>query len=267
MVELEITISETEYEPSYFVKATAFKEAGDWLSAINTLYEAKGYLLQAGETYDIETWCKLPLYLQQAGRFEEAMKEFDWLDANVAKTTISPRDLLFTDEEHKRSTDLFLEISRCTIRKKSALAQKREALKNNKSDKAACGKIRSEYTLIIDRETQRERALWEALTLMKANRPDFERELAEEQQALWLTGQRLREEAEQEKRNAPNGEQRFLIETTSKTAVRGNRRIMWTVAIILMVLAWAVYAQTTLIVCIAIAGIWLALEYILRSRR
>lgn len=29
--------------------------------------------------YPAETWCKYPRYLQEAGKFEEAMREFDWL--------------------------------------------------------------------------------------------------------------------------------------------------------------------------------------------
>lgn len=60
-------------------QATSFKDKKDWNSAIRTLAEAKKLMLISPVSYPAETWCKYPLYLQQAGRFEEAMTEFQFL--------------------------------------------------------------------------------------------------------------------------------------------------------------------------------------------
>lgn len=36
-------------------------------------------MLKCHVSYPVETWCKLPLYLQQAGLFDESMTEFQFL--------------------------------------------------------------------------------------------------------------------------------------------------------------------------------------------
>jgi tetratricopeptide (TPR) repeat protein len=60
-------------------QATAFKDKKEWDKALSVLAEAKKLMLVSPVAYSIETWCKYPLYLQQAGRFEEAMEEFKFL--------------------------------------------------------------------------------------------------------------------------------------------------------------------------------------------
>jgi tetratricopeptide (TPR) repeat protein len=60
-------------------QATAFKEKKEWDAALDVLTEAKKLMLVSPVSYPAETWCKYPLYLQQAGRFEEAMSEFQFL--------------------------------------------------------------------------------------------------------------------------------------------------------------------------------------------
>jgi tetratricopeptide (TPR) repeat protein len=60
-------------------QATAFKDKNDWDAALTTLAEAKTLMLVSPVSYPAETWCKYPLYLQQAGRFAEAMTEFQFL--------------------------------------------------------------------------------------------------------------------------------------------------------------------------------------------
>ena len=54
-------------------KATACKKAGDWSGAIAALRERKALL---GLGWDD---LKLAKYLQQAGHFDQAMQEIDWL--------------------------------------------------------------------------------------------------------------------------------------------------------------------------------------------
>jgi hypothetical protein len=55
--------------------ATRAKKAGDWAAAIDALRQRKAILgVRCADT-------RLPKYLQQAGRFDEAMAEIDWLAA------------------------------------------------------------------------------------------------------------------------------------------------------------------------------------------
>jgi len=60
-------------------QATAFKDKKEWDAALDVLAEAKKLMLVSPVAYPAETWCKYPLYLQQAGRFEEAVSEFQFL--------------------------------------------------------------------------------------------------------------------------------------------------------------------------------------------
>jgi len=61
-------------------KATALLGDGHIDRAIDVLREA--HLLmreEAFQGYAVDKWCRLPLVLQQAGRFDEAMREFEQL--------------------------------------------------------------------------------------------------------------------------------------------------------------------------------------------
>jgi len=60
-------------------QATALKVKKEWDAALDVLAEAKKLMLVSTVSYPAETWCKYPLYLQQAGRFEDAMSEFEFL--------------------------------------------------------------------------------------------------------------------------------------------------------------------------------------------
>lgn len=67
--------------------ATAFRDKKEWDAAINTLAEAKKLMLISPVLYPTETWCKYPLYLQFAGRWDEALVEFEFLlDLNKRKS-------------------------------------------------------------------------------------------------------------------------------------------------------------------------------------
>jgi len=56
-----------------FKEATRLKKEGDLDSAITALKSAEEAMSQGAVTYSPETRCKLPLYLQQAGRTHEAI--------------------------------------------------------------------------------------------------------------------------------------------------------------------------------------------------
>ncbi len=65
--------------------ATAHAEAREWHAALDCLRQAKARMIESPIHYPIETWCKLALYLSRAGRFEESMREFDWLLADLPR--------------------------------------------------------------------------------------------------------------------------------------------------------------------------------------
>lgn len=113
--------------------ATAFKESGDWDSAIRALAEAKERMLSSVIGYPAETWCKYPLYLQQAGRFEESMAEFDFLLNDLERRA---RKEAFLDDPNWKSLPSYyhglIENDGNTIRAKKALAQAREEKKRLK---------------------------------------------------------------------------------------------------------------------------------------
>jgi tetratricopeptide (TPR) repeat protein len=60
-------------------EATAKKKAKDIDGAIRCLRQAYVLLEQSPIVYPIETYLRLPLYLQRAGRFEDAQREFQEL--------------------------------------------------------------------------------------------------------------------------------------------------------------------------------------------
>lgn len=60
-------------------ESTRLKKEGDMAGAIDHLRGAKALMLQSRISYPIETWCKLPRYLKDAGRFDEAIAEMHWM--------------------------------------------------------------------------------------------------------------------------------------------------------------------------------------------
>lgn len=112
-------------------ESTAHKEAGRMSDAVAYLYQAKALMLQSSVSYPAESWCKLPLYLQQAGMFAESMAEFQFLlddlprrakrDAQLDDPNVGPEE-----GKHRYYRNL-LKTDVDTIRAKQALAQKRQA--------------------------------------------------------------------------------------------------------------------------------------------
>lgn len=60
-------------------EATRMKVAGDWDGAVSALQKAQELMRNSNVINTTESWVRLPLFLQQAGRFEEAMEEFNRL--------------------------------------------------------------------------------------------------------------------------------------------------------------------------------------------
>lgn len=68
----------SEKEASELLKAaTAKHNSGDTTAAIDTLRRAYALMASSPIIYPIETYLRLPLYLQKAGRYAEAMIEFE----------------------------------------------------------------------------------------------------------------------------------------------------------------------------------------------
>lgn len=59
-------------------EATTYKEV-NWPAAVTCLQRAVRLMRKHPGNYILDHWTRLPVFLQQAGRFEEAMQEFDRL--------------------------------------------------------------------------------------------------------------------------------------------------------------------------------------------
>ena len=68
------------FEVSHLLKeATQLKREGDLSSAIKKLKQAESKIQRSSVDYGIETFLRLPMYLQAAGRSDEAIKQLDQL--------------------------------------------------------------------------------------------------------------------------------------------------------------------------------------------
>jgi hypothetical protein len=119
-----------EESSSLHAQATALKAAGQLDEAVAKLYRAKSLMLESDMSHTAESWCKLPLYLQHANRYEESMVEFQFLLNDLARRARKDSridDSNFGPEKSKNSFhDLILKNDRETIEAKMALAQKRQ---------------------------------------------------------------------------------------------------------------------------------------------
>lgn len=100
--------------------ATALKSEGDLDGAINLLLQAKTLANQNPISCPIDSWLRLPLFLQQAGRFDEAMAEFNELLENppITREKDSPLELLVLE--------MLTHADMCAIYDKMRLACDRE---------------------------------------------------------------------------------------------------------------------------------------------
>lgn len=67
--------------------ATKLKDLGEWDKAIDALQEAQELMRKSDELHTMESWLRLPIFLQQGGRFDEAMQEFNRLLGEVDSRT------------------------------------------------------------------------------------------------------------------------------------------------------------------------------------
>ncbi|MEY2690364.1 MAG: hypothetical protein RL375_4564 [Pseudomonadota bacterium] len=112
-------------------QATEHSTAKRWGEAISALQTAQRLMYLSPVSYPAETWCRLPLYLQRAGRFEECLQAFDELlarlpercrrDAKLDDPNVGPAD------GKKRFYAGLLKDGKQVIADKRALAEKRQA--------------------------------------------------------------------------------------------------------------------------------------------
>ena len=103
-------------------KATQKKRDGDLDAAIACLREAYGLMSKHTTIYPIDTYLRLPLYLQHAGRYGEAMAEFEQLLCNTPPTVVkefphAPREVLQSIAA-MRYADIFDKVRLSTHREK-----------------------------------------------------------------------------------------------------------------------------------------------------
>ncbi len=107
-------------------EATDLKSSGDMDGAIQCLQEVKRLMIANPNGCTVQQWLRLPLYLQQAGRFDEAMGEFQELLISPPVT----RDLRATGHrlESRDVLDMLLHSDFAAIYDKMRLACSREGL-------------------------------------------------------------------------------------------------------------------------------------------
>ena len=101
--------------------ATRHANAKDWDQAISCLKKADARMQRSPVSYPVLAWLRLPLYLQKAGRFDEAVNEFDRL---IRETP--GRIARYFSHRSKAEQSKFIRHEVGVIRDKMALAQERE---------------------------------------------------------------------------------------------------------------------------------------------
>ena len=92
----EVTESAEQHISALLKQATKLKQEGKTDDAIQCLRDAFAKIKNCSEVYSIDTYLRLPLYLQQAGRNDEAWSEFNNLLINTGQLgsgdTVLPMD-------------------------------------------------------------------------------------------------------------------------------------------------------------------------------
>lgn len=114
-------------------EATKWADAKDWDQAIICLRQANARMKVSPVAYPVQTWLKFPLYLQKAGRFEEAITEFTRLADETAD-----RVARAFPHQTKAKQRVFAKQEIDVIQDKVRLAKEREAKRQVKEVKSSC---------------------------------------------------------------------------------------------------------------------------------
>ncbi len=116
-------------------EATQWSDAKDWDRAIACLRQANARMKVSPVSYPVQTWLRLPLYLQKAERFDEAMIEF----TKLADET-GGRIARAFPHQSKAKQQVFAKQELAVIQDKIRLAKEREAKLQAKNKKPALSK-------------------------------------------------------------------------------------------------------------------------------
>lgn len=103
-------------------EATQWSDAKEWDRAIACLRQANARMKVSPVSYPVQTWLRLPLYLQKAGRFDEATVEFTKLADETAG-----RIARAFPHQSKGKQQVFIKQELAVIQDKMRLAKEREA--------------------------------------------------------------------------------------------------------------------------------------------
>lgn len=122
--------------------ATALKNAGETDQAIQKLRERKPLMVTSPVHFYADEWCRLPLLLQQAGRFDEAMDEFAWLLSDLPRRArreayLDDPNVSFGKTSKRTIYNNTIKNGTAGIRRSIELAKKREERRKEKAMKDA----------------------------------------------------------------------------------------------------------------------------------
>lgn len=141
-------------------EATTHKDV-NWDAGVTCLQEA-AHLMRNSDYYDMDKMLRLPVFMQHAGRFEEAMQEFERLLAEAKP--IAQMEMANTDlpTAAKRHTHLYY----LRIYDKMRMVCKRQKLKDKAEEYRALSEkhklVYEELTRVVDIERQAQRDAYEA---------------------------------------------------------------------------------------------------------
>lgn len=141
-------------------EATTHKVA-NWPAAVACLQEAVGLMRAHPSNYVLDRWTRLPVFMQQAGQFDEAMLEFELLLGEVEERV--------KQESHDGASTTWIEYSTnrnyATIYDKMRMVCKRQKLTTAAAEYALLssqhGKTAAELRVVVDQEWNNERLAYE----------------------------------------------------------------------------------------------------------
>lgn len=139
-------INKDEETAALHREATRLRDAGDLDSAIVALQKVQERMRKSSFSNTAERWVRLPLFLQQAGRFNEAELEFQRLlddlpDLARREVGIGDRSVYYGKGTSKKSIcNLIVKTHKNVINEKWALAKQREDRRLAKLKKQTNGK-------------------------------------------------------------------------------------------------------------------------------
>lgn len=111
-------------------EATQHKKSGNMDQAIASLKKAAGLMKLSADPYPTESWTRLGLFLQQAGRYDEAMEYFEDLLSAPPLTSLKDEARVMSGQTPPSSPAFRSQSFRVTILDKMRLAAEREGRTN-----------------------------------------------------------------------------------------------------------------------------------------